>query len=335
MSLYYCSRCGYSHKVKSTFIQHLQRKYTCKPIKENIEIQEIYNKYFENNKNNVIIKNIKRTEKSLKIIKYSCKECKKHFKSKKILEQHMKKYCKMLIQFNNIYKFNTKTFGKNLYNNNSGGDIYIIQTDYLNNDIYKIGRTTNIYNRLKDYRCGSTYEPRLYFYYPFSNIKNVDKILKSKLSKFNIKREIFKGELTEIRNIIKGTQKELDNKINEIEPEIKCDELLECHACNKIFYENLQLFEHHKVCDEFKKQFQNNVNNIFSCKFCNKIFKHRSSRSKHEKHFCKKKIKNKKYEDMKKLVDLLNNQIKDKDKKIKKQQKEIVKQQKQIELLMK
>ena len=50
MSIYLCSRCGYSHKVKSTFIRHLQRKYKCKSILTNIKTEEIYKKYFKNDK---------------------------------------------------------------------------------------------------------------------------------------------------------------------------------------------------------------------------------------------------------------------------------------------
>ena len=101
----------------------------------------------------------------------------------------------MNINFNNIYKFNKLSFGKNKYGNN-GGDIYIIQTDHNFDNIFKIGKTTNIYNRLTDFRCGAVIEPRLYFYYPFKNIKKADNDIKCLLSKFRIKREIFKCDMS-------------------------------------------------------------------------------------------------------------------------------------------
>jgi hypothetical protein len=50
MVKYYCDRCGYTHRIKSTFIKHLNRKYICKPKIKDIEISIIYNKYFKNDK---------------------------------------------------------------------------------------------------------------------------------------------------------------------------------------------------------------------------------------------------------------------------------------------
>ena len=57
----------------------------------------------------------------------------------------------------------------------------------------------------------------------------------------------------------------------------------------------------------------------FECKYCNKIFKHHSSLSKHVKYTCK----NNKDEDWKELARLLNENIKDKDKQLNKMQKQI------------
>ena len=53
MSKYICSRCNYSSNNKLNFIRHLQRKNICNPVNENIEIQEIYNKYFKKSDNKV------------------------------------------------------------------------------------------------------------------------------------------------------------------------------------------------------------------------------------------------------------------------------------------
>ena len=61
--------------------------------------------------------------------------------------------------------------------------------------------------------------------------------------------------------------------------------------------------------------------NIISCDYCGKIFKHRSSRSKHIKYTCKKN----KDEDLKELARLLNENIKDKDIQMKKMEKQIEK----------
>ena len=108
----------------------------------------------------------------------------------------------MLVSYNNIYKYDTLTFGKNIYGP-EGGDIYIVQTDYSLYNYYKIGITNNLYKRMKDYRCGSVLEPRLHYYYPCSNIKKTDILMKQKLNKFNIKREIYNADLDVIREIIK------------------------------------------------------------------------------------------------------------------------------------
>ena len=49
MVQYECFRCGYNTKYKSSFIDHLNRKYICKPIEDDIEIKEIKKIYgFEN-----------------------------------------------------------------------------------------------------------------------------------------------------------------------------------------------------------------------------------------------------------------------------------------------
>ena len=57
----------------------------------------------------------------------------------------------------------------------------------------------------------------------------------------------------------------------------------------------------------------------FECKYCDKVFKHQSSLSKHIKYSCK----HNKDEDLKELARLLNETIKDKDKELRKMQKQI------------
>jgi hypothetical protein len=46
-----------------------------------------------------------------------CEHCEKKFNTKEKLEKHLKRKCKMLVSFNNIYSFNGKTLGKNIYKN--------------------------------------------------------------------------------------------------------------------------------------------------------------------------------------------------------------------------
>jgi len=82
---------------------------------------------------------------------------------------------------------------------------------------------------------------------------------------------------------------------------------------------------------------------VYKCIFCNKEFKHSSSKSTHEKHRCKIKKEKENYENLQKLVKLLNEQLKEKEKelnlKLKKQKKELnlklKKKDKQISELMK
>ena len=65
----------------------------------------------------------------------------------------------MLINFNNIYEFDKSTFGRTIFKGNkNAGEIYIIQNDYVNNNYYKIGITTDVRKRLGQYRVGNTYE---------------------------------------------------------------------------------------------------------------------------------------------------------------------------------
>ena len=50
MVKYTCFRCGYTNNIKTNFIKHLNRKFTCRPVLKDINITEIYKYYFENDK---------------------------------------------------------------------------------------------------------------------------------------------------------------------------------------------------------------------------------------------------------------------------------------------
>ena len=117
--------------------------------------------------------------------------CEKVFNSNDELDIHLKKKCKKIANLNNIYSFNGKKLGRNIYKNNpKSGDIYIVQTDYIDNNHYVIGVTKHISKRICQYRASNIYEPRLYYYIPCQDIEIIDNLLKIKLSKRNVKKDI-------------------------------------------------------------------------------------------------------------------------------------------------
>ena len=106
---YTCYRCGFTNNIKSRFINHLNRKFICKPILKDIKVEEIYQNYFgDQNKNEInkclakLPKNKKMLPKSLaklpkslaklgKVSKeFTCKYCDKIFLSIDRLNLHMR-----------------------------------------------------------------------------------------------------------------------------------------------------------------------------------------------------------------------------------------------------
>ena len=239
-----------------------------------------------------------------------CKECDVKFNSKEELELHLKKKCKMLLKFNNIYNFDGKTLGKNIFKNKKeAGEIYIIQTDYMTEDIYKIGITRHISKRICQYRSANSYEPRLHYYFPCQDVKAIDKDLNKGLIKFHVKREIFQGDIEEIKDCIKNIiMKKFNLKETKvIEPEIKLGDIRECIYCNKCFYESKDLFKHFNLCSNYRESLNKKAVNV--CEFCNKEFSSRQGKWRHLKS-CKEKAKD---DDQKAnllhLVDMLNLQL--------------------------
>ena len=187
----------------------------------------IHNKKFHNNSKNNEIKSLEKLENNEKNIKK--------------IDNNIKN----IKNIKNIFKFKTDTFGKNKYSNDKGGDIYIIQTDFTVTGYYKIGTTTNLYKQLSHYKCDIEIEPRINCYYPIKNIKNVEQKIKEELQKYNIKRDIYKADnLQEMKDIIKGLQKDMDSEILEIIPEIKQCEVIKCSHCDIIFTNNYELTIH-------------------------------------------------------------------------------------------
>ena len=98
MVKYECERCGLISNQRSNFKRHLNRKLSCNPIKNNISIEEIWDKYgFESGKSKVSSwvsqKSVKSKAKVSIEKKNSCNFCKKKFKHKQSRYNHMKK-CK-------------------------------------------------------------------------------------------------------------------------------------------------------------------------------------------------------------------------------------------------
>jgi len=255
----------------------------------------------------------------------------------------------MLKDFNNIYEYDHKTFGKNIYkDSNNAGDIYIVQTDYINDDHYKIGITNNIKNRMGSYRCGNTYEPMLHYYISCKDVKLIDKKIKIDLVKYNVKREIFKGNADELKNkIVDVIKKEFKiNKVYVHEPEIKIGDLSECRHCNKCFYIKNDLFEHLNNCEEYKEYLSKKKEGKHECKYCDKTYSRIDSLNRHLK-TCKEKQKDEEAkESMNELVNLLNkqnNKLKEQlekqnmkfEKELDKREKELDKRDKQIDELIK
>ena len=230
----------------------------------------------------------------------------------------------MIINFNNIYIFPNNTLGKYIYKTKNSGDIYIVQTDYINNNYYKIGITNNISKRIGNYRCGNIYEPRLHYYFNCPDILKFDKILKTNLLDFNVKREIYKGDIETIKNIIiNSIKKEFNITISAIEPDIKECDLSECKYCNKCFYTSKDMFKHYFLCKKYKEGFINKPNNI--CKHCGKILSNYKKKWKHEK-ICKAKPS----EEINDTITLLSNKIKNLNKKLQKKDNELLKKDKVI-----
>jgi hypothetical protein len=134
---------------------------------------------------------------------------------------------------------------------------------------------------MSDYRCGAVLEPRIHCYFPIKNIKQADNLLKIKLEKYNIKREIYKCEnLNEIKQIIKLLQKEFKSKELEVIPEIKECNICECEYCEEVFTNNYELTLHLNTCENLPIEY--NKEKIYECKKCHKNFKFKQGKWKHE-----------------------------------------------------
>ncbi|CAH6421379.1 Hypothetical protein KVN_LOCUS243 [uncultured virus] len=256
--------------------------------------------------------------------KFKCITCDILFNSHELLDKHIKLKCFPNIKHNNIYKFDKKTSGKYLFKNEkNAGNIYIVQNDFdvnvnnTDNYIIKIGITNDLNTRIKQYRCGNAYEPRLHYHFACKDINDADIILKKNLIKFSIKREIYKGDLNVIKDIILESIKTInDGKEYIFLPEIKNNDITDCEYCKKIFLTEQDLDFHYKNCQEYLKNYSPNLKKKeYKCEYCEKIFNQKYNLNKHLKK-CKEKEKNeKKKEDIyKKLIEQMNDLKKEVDK---------------------
>ena len=374
---YKCIRCGYDTNHKSKMKLHLSRKTICKPLLNDIllddykqdilngKIYEEYKKNLETQESSVILgkSSVKLVKSSVNLCKnidldnsskdsfeiktdnknnLICQYCNKNFARKDYLENHLKKSCKMLKEFNNIYNYDEKTFGKNIYKDfENAGDIYIVQTDYINDDHYKIGITNNIRKRMGSYRCGNTYEPRLHYYISCEDIKLIDNKIKIDLVKYCVKREIFKGDVEELKDkIVDVIKKEFKlDKVYVHEPDIKIGDLSECVHCNKCFYTKNDLFDHVNSCENYKEYLSKKKDSKYQCQFCEKSFSFSQSLYRHLK-ICKDKKKNDEDKNnLLNLVEMLNDQLKEQREEFKKalnkRDEELSKRDNQIDELIK
>ena len=269
---YICEYC----KRKFSRNDNLQRHHkTCKKYKEHLHSIQNKDLHEEIKKIKEEISTIKNVNKEKTEKHYKCINCPCGFDKPQELDVHLKMFCKPAVNHNSIYTFKTGTFGRNKYAEHNGGDIYIIQTDFNLKHYYKIGITTDLYSRINNYRCGAVLEPRIHYYFPIKNIKKADSVLKLKLEKYNIKREIYKCEnLDKIKKIIKSIQSEFDSDKLEVCPELKDCDVCNCKYCDKVFTSKYELSIHYIECSKYaESQEANNKSEIEKIKNENTLLK--------------------------------------------------------------
>lgn len=320
MNKYTCIKCNKKFNRKANYLRHLNRKFSCSSG-DNFDIKISKNSHSKNRENSLKEKNeffMNYSQK--KMNNFSKKKMNLLKKSQKFIfsdeenlqiEENVKKNNMILNnnfsiednlkinilkknnnkQFkpNNIYSFNISTFGKKIYGK-GGGDIYIIQTDNNFNNIYQIGKSVNLYNKLTDYRYTSDIEPRLFYYYPFKNVRKAISDIKNILRNYNLSKDIFKCDLKTIRKLISDYQKKVDKEEIENEPLIKDPTLYKCIFCERDFETKYNIFDHLKTCNCYRNEFLGIAEiESYICNICNKEFNHRNSYYRHKKHYCKKK----------------------------------------------
>jgi hypothetical protein len=210
---YICRRCGYKTEKKSNILNHLNKQKICNAINEDIPREELIN---EINNRRTIAEKI-----------YTCDYCDSKFGYSSNYYRH-KRTCKSaqritidINELDNIINNKVKerisllqrdTTLENIPDNTSDetfeydGHIYIIHTREFyesNRNIYKIGRTSDINRRFKEYPKGS----KLLFNIVVKNMNLVESKLIKELSdkmqrKLEYGNEYFEGSINEIIEIV-------------------------------------------------------------------------------------------------------------------------------------
>lgn len=130
------------------------------------------------------------------------------------LEDKIKKYENNLKKIPNIYK----------------GFIYVFNVSNNNDkELFKIGRTNNLYKRVNTYNSSTADNIELLFIYEVNDIKSVENCIKIFLSKYKyrVSKEIYNVDLRTIKNtIIQCNQAQLVSENKELNTKLKdTDEL--------------------------------------------------------------------------------------------------------------
>ena len=117
---------------------------------------------------------------------------------------------KILIKYkdniaDNLYQqLGVKINNNNIINNNSKALIYILKVDDTINDTFKIGKTTDLKARMKQYNVGRISELPIVFVYQTDHIDEIEQCIKENLKKYQLKNktEIFNIDLDFIKDTI-------------------------------------------------------------------------------------------------------------------------------------
>lgn len=92
-----------------------------------------------------------------------------------------------------------------LEENDTDGYIYILRASNEVADLFKIGRSKDIKNRLQSYQTGHAHNVNLLYVLSVHNMKNAEKCIKSQLKEFQYRqrREIYQVPINMLKEIIK------------------------------------------------------------------------------------------------------------------------------------
>jgi hypothetical protein len=191
-------------------------------------------------------------------------------------------------------------------------------------NVYKIGITENLRKRISDYRCGIINEPALMYYFPCKDISICDEVMKRNLLKLKVKREIYEGDLTEIRRILESSLNSInDGEVYCFEPEFKEKDVSECIFCKKIFCSKGKLYDHIKNCTAKE------IINGHQCRYCKREFTRSDSLNKHLLSRCK--VKKQQDSEKEDLLQKLVEEMKKQNEEIRKQNEEMQKQSEEMQ----